>query len=86
MSVAEVKETLFKAILESEKTASKCRSSQKRKDLINYMMLGSIIKSVKTGKIFNPDDPQLFLTWSDGTPITITHEKLRTKLGFDLLY
>jgi len=79
-----IAEPLGQALLKAEEEANIARTSEQRRMLENYMMLGSIIQSLKNGKIFDIDqkEGEQMLTWRSGTPITDTHEKLRKTLGF----
>jgi len=74
-----VVEPLGEALLRAEKEASIARTSEQRRLLVNYMMLGSIIQSLKNDSIFDieHESREQMLMWESGVPITETHEKLK---------
>jgi ParB/RepB/Spo0J family partition protein len=77
-----VAEPLGEALTKAAEESRIAKTSEERKLLENYMLLGSIIQSLENGKIFctTHGDEEPILTWSCGTPITKTHEELKAKL------
>lgn len=79
-----ISEPLGTALLRAEEEARIARTSEQRKLLENYLMLGSIIRSLMNGTIFDltHEGEEQMLLWKSGTPITDTHEALRKRLRF----
>jgi len=80
-----IAQPLGEALTKAQQDAEVAKTSKQRRQLENYMLLGSIIQSLKSGKIFCVDHEgeELMLVWSCGIPITKTHKKLGSKLGLD---
>ena len=77
-----LEKNLVEAYIKTEEKIDRVKVRKQQKILFNYMFLGSILQSLKKGKIFEKDqEPMLF--WSDGTPISETHERLRVELDFN---
>ena len=80
-----IAQPLGEALTKAQQDADVARSSEQRKNLENYMLLGSIVQSLRSGKIFCVDHKgeEMMLVWSCGTPITKTHKELGSKLGLE---
>ena len=73
---------LAEAIIKAEKEIDRDKVSKQKKVLNNYMFQGHILQSLKKGSLSENGKGQM-LFWSDGTPISETHERLRVELGFN---
>jgi ParB/RepB/Spo0J family partition protein len=77
-----IAQPLAEALTQAEEDSKLAKSSEERRHLESYMLLGSIIQSLKNKTIFCTEhsDEKPMLMWPCGTPITKTHEELRVKL------
>ena len=81
-SAEEILQPLKEAILKAEADIQEAESSEKRKLLQNYMVLGSILTLLRDKRVFCLDHPneQPMLMWSCGTPLSKTYDQLKEKL------
>jgi len=81
-SAEEILQPLKEAILKAEADIQEAESSEKRKLLQNYMVLGSILTLLRDKRVFCLDHPneQPMLLWPCGTPLSKTYDQLKEKL------
>jgi ParB family chromosome partitioning protein len=81
-SAEEILQPLKEAIIKAEADIEEAESSEKRKLLQNYMVLGSILTLLRDKRVFCLDHPneQPMLVWSCGTPLSKTYDQLKEKL------
>ena len=82
-AVEEIAGHLKEALLKADMDIKKVKNSEGRKLLENYMVIGAILSSLETGKIFcikhKSEKPTLM--WKCGIPLLETHDQLKKKLG-----
>jgi len=81
-SAEEILQPLKEAILKAEADIQEAESSEKRKLLQNYMVLGSILTLLRDKRVFCLDHPneQPMLMWSCGTSLSKTYDQLKERL------
>jgi ParB family chromosome partitioning protein len=81
-SAEEILQPLKEAILKAEADIQEAESSEKRKLLQNYMVLGSILTLLRDKRVFCLDHPkeQPMLMWSCGISLSKTYDQLKERL------
>lgn len=71
---------LIEAYVKAEKGIDREKVAEQKKSLRHFMFQGLILQALKKKSLFEEGcKPMLF--WSNGTPISETHELLRIKIG-----
>jgi len=82
-AVDEIAGHLKEALLKADMDIKKVKNSEGRRLLENYMVIGAILSSLETGKIFclRHENEKQTLIWKCGISLSETHDKLKKKLG-----